>query len=801
MRLFLYGLLFLLSIRPVVAQDRVAQQMQWLAKAKPTTNLFVHFDKNVYANNEVAYFTGYLLKGAAHAVQQHRIMAVALIRTADNQVVLSDKFSMQNGLSFGSMTLPDSLLTGNYHFLVYTDKLSNGLPEAIFDQAITLKTNIDPAFKASMKLTQSSLGLSHQHQVLVSVTSKDNRFLPKPTTISYRYGQTQKIAKTDASGQLLISLPKQDELIDPNLYLKLKYEKDSSFISMALPQAKNRASVKFYPEGGNLVNGLPTNIGWEVKDQQQRPLTLQALLYQNGQVIDTIETGTYGIGKFKLSPKAGAQYTVKLVHDGVVDSLYHLPKAINSGLTLSISDAVVADTLALTLRTNADQKINIRIHNFRTTFINTPLDMGSNIRGVKIPLNQVNDGIAAITISDTLGRPLAERLFFAHYNHSEKIKVETDRQLYGQREKVNLKLKLDSVQKQGLISIAVVQDNRLAIDKMNDIETYTYLKNELNAMPVQVKGLPYKDKNYIEQLLLVKGWRRYTWQTLADINAQDTLTMVDSLSMTGLITKAGKTLTTPATLLAFDDQKMRTLTSTANGYFDFKNQELIMLKSKRNYIFLSDKDKYNYQLKINDQFKPWHEKLAKTTTFDEAVLPSLLTNNADLVLKGNEKAVRLKAVEVKSKKDNSMSYNSAPAGRTPFGGDYVCKNNILNCPNHVNDPGNRPAVEGRLYASNGVQRIYKQFPMAQADPAAIPFSGIHLHKEFYVSDYKDPQEPAFFSTIYWNYAAILNADKAAEISFYTSDIMGKFRIVVQGITNKDVIYAERYFEVKPKPVN
>ena len=40
--------------------------------------------------------------------------------------------------------------------------------------------------------------------------------------------------------------------------------------------------------------------------------------------------------------------------------------------------------------------------------------------------------------------------------------------------------------------------------------------------------------------------------------------------------------------------------------------------------------------------------------------------------------------------------------------------------------------------------------------------------------------------------------KETNLSFYTSDITGKFRIVVQGITSNDVIYGEHFFEVKPK---
>ena len=142
MRLLICCLLLLLGSRSLFAQDEIAQKIEWLGKAKPTTNLFVHFDKNVYSNNEIVYFTGYLIKEGKNPASTHKIMAVALIRNADSTVVIEDKFVIENGLSLGSLTIPDSLLTGNYRLLAYTDKLTNGVPDMMYEQPITIKTNI-----------------------------------------------------------------------------------------------------------------------------------------------------------------------------------------------------------------------------------------------------------------------------------------------------------------------------------------------------------------------------------------------------------------------------------------------------------------------------------------------------------------------------------------------------------------------------------------------------------------------------------------------------------------------------------
>ena len=156
----------------------------------------------------------------------------------------------------------------------------------------------------------------------------------------------------------------------------------------------------------------------------------------------------------------------------------------------------------------------------------------------------------------------------------------------------------------------------------------------------------------------------------------------------------------------------------------------------------------------------------------------------------------MKEVVITNKKDDSFNFARGKIGRNACG-DYVCVYNILNCRNHVTDGLNTQPVVGNYYMVNGRSIEYKECKVfARTDISFVQYKGINLPKEFYQSDYKDPNEPALFSTIYWNHATLLKANKESRLSFHTSDITGKFRIVVQGITNKDVIYAEHFFEVK-----
>jgi len=788
-------LLFLFTAYSTFGQTPIPEKMRWYGMANPSSTLFVHFDKNIYSNNETIYFTGYLVKSESTPINSHNILSVNLVREIDTTLILTEKFAMKNGLSLGSINLPDSIQTGNYRLVAHTDRMLNGKPEVAFIQQILIKTNIDPAFKANIKITELANDVNKTHKLLFSATTNDNRFLTKPINITYKYGDVIKKAKTDASGQVVMSLPQQNQIADPNVYVKLTSDKDTSYISMALPLAKNKASVMFYPEGGYRVDGLINTIGWEVKDQQKKPVALKALLYKNNQIIDTIETGSYGIGRFNIFNEPNANYTVKLVHDGFTDTTYTLPKAIQNSLALNIAKAVTTDTLAIGLRANGTKNLMIYIHNFKETFVAVPFTLNLAYRKIRIPLTEVPKGLATITITDSLNRPLAERIFFAHYDNKEKITINSDKQIYEPRAEITLSLGLNEAIKESLVSIAVVQENRIDQRKYNDIESYTYLTNELSTLPLNVKGLPIKDTDYLEQILLVKGWRRYSWQGLMAVAEADTIKNSTHLTMTGEVLRKGKTLKEPITLAVFGGDGLNVKKTSETGFFDFDTPELFTNGNKRTYLYPVSNNKFDFQIKINDQFVKLGQEI-KQLNMENGVLPSTLANNAELLIKGNEKAIRLREVVIK-KTSTAASFqfsNKGPYGPNPCG-DYVCKFNIFNCPNHTGDPENTQPIAGRSYTGHvGPYQECKVF--SSTDLEYTKFNGFHHPKEFYLDDHKDPAEPAFFSTIYWNYGMLLKTGQANTIKFHAGDIAGKFKVIIQGITKDDVVYADHTFEVK-----
>ena len=126
---------------------------------------------------------------------------------------------------------------------------------------------------------------------------------------------------------------------------------------------------------------------------------------------------------------------------------------------------------------------------------------------------------------------------------------------------------------------------------------------------------------------------------------------------------------------------------------------------------------------------------------------------------------------------------------------------IFNCPNHKGFANNTIPKVGRYYLIKG--RLTKYFgcvvPVVKDNADLLKtIEGIKYNKEFYGSDYSvlNPSQPEYYSTIFWKNLVRVSSLNPIQLSFYTSDITGSFKVIVEGITQNDVVHREMEFTVK-----
>ncbi|WP_346239087.1 hypothetical protein ABDK00_010145 [Niabella insulamsoli] len=91
----------------------------------------------------------------------------------------------------------------------------------------------------------------------------------------------------------------------------------------------------------------------------------------------------------------------------------------------------------------------------------------------------------------------------------------------------------------------------------------------------------------------------------------------------------------------------------------------------------------------------------------------------------------------------------------------------------------------------------------ELDPDATPvdYEGLQLQRSFYMPEYQqnkgDIRKPDFRSTLLWNPALLLQNGAATSVNISTSDLKGKYRITVHGLSENGVsFYGQQIIEVK-----
>lgn len=121
--------------------------------------LFVHTDKDVYLPGEILWFKVYGVDGNVHQADQLSKVAYIEILDHHQNAILQTKVVLKNGVGNGSIYLPVSIINGNYQFRAYTRWMKNFSPDFYFEKKITL---INPLKEIDLPVAKASTAIDVQ---------------------------------------------------------------------------------------------------------------------------------------------------------------------------------------------------------------------------------------------------------------------------------------------------------------------------------------------------------------------------------------------------------------------------------------------------------------------------------------------------------------------------------------------------------------------------------------------------------------------------------------------------------------
>ena len=288
----------------------------------------------------------------------------------------------------------------------------------------------------------------------------------------------------------------------------------------------SKVFVDFFPEGGYLVTGLPSNMAIKATDESGIGMQVKGVILIPGN--DTIlrfETNEKGFAKCLFTPLEGISYEARIQETGRGWQTFPLPEIEIHGYTMYLDDTD-PEFISVTVNSNlttAQSTCYLFVH-CRQTFIQALTSEFFNGKAIfKLPKSGIGEGISHFTIFNESRQPVMERLYFKRPEKLLKISVATNKKTFKTRELVTLdiesKLAGGAITESSLSASIVILDSNQS-DEADNIVHYLYLQSDLTRW-VESPGTYFgKDSGEMADLLmLTHGWRRFNWKEILSHNA------------------------------------------------------------------------------------------------------------------------------------------------------------------------------------------------------------------------------------------------------------------------------------------
>jgi len=300
----------------------------------------------------------------------------------------------------------------------------------------------------------------------------------------------------------------------------------SRVVGATLTVAQSDFDVTFFPEGGNLVEGVFNTVGFKGINRNGYPATVTGKIVDENDVeITSVQTFHAGMGVFTYMPETGKRYYLKCRNENGFEKQFVLP--LSNPLTCSLTIKQHKNRIAVGVQKSV-------------LYPTTTCYLLAHCRGNVLYFSEWNKqkeyivfekerfpaGVIQFVLLDEQMNLLSERLVFCK-NYSEiKVEFQTDKTVYEKREKVKTTLSLNDsngTQLDGHLSVAITDDKDIAVDSSTTILSTLLLSSDLKGFienPAWYLQDNPKSSTALDYLMMTHGWRRYNTTEVVKGNIQ-----------------------------------------------------------------------------------------------------------------------------------------------------------------------------------------------------------------------------------------------------------------------------------------
>ncbi len=502
---------------------------------------FLSTDKPLYRPGEKLYVRGVLLH---HATRQPfpagtEANAVIEIKGPKGDVVASGQVVSQESVVGFQWDVPQDQSGGEYT-ISFTYPHEGYTPaERKFD----IRAYRAPRLKSQIKFLRDGYGAGDT-VVATLHTERAEGGVPSgaPVTViarvdgmeAYR-GATQVDPEGNATARF--DLPPQIARGEGTLALVIEDGGVVETASKTIPILLQTVDLTMYPEGGDLVAGLPSRVYFEAFTPYGDPADLAGVVVDGeGTEVAQFRSEHEGRGRFTFTPELGKKYELRITEPAGIATTYPLPEVKENGAVITalenISSAGGDVNVAVGAAPAGEYIISLRQREKEISRQSLKLEPGKPQELALAPGQA--DGVLVVTVWSQSGQPLAERLVFRQPANALNIKVTANQEQYVPGGKAEVKVETtggDGKPISAMVGLTVTDESVLEmLDKRDQpprLPVMVLLENEVKDLADAHVYLDAENKDAplaVDLLLGVQGWRRFAvmnWEKLLEDHGDD----------------------------------------------------------------------------------------------------------------------------------------------------------------------------------------------------------------------------------------------------------------------------------------
>ncbi len=492
----------------------------------------VSTDKPIYRPGETVYVRSVLLHGATHAPlkSNNTVNSQIEIRSPKGDIVASGYAQSGDSVIGFKWSVPAEQPGGEYRIRFTFPWHGYAPAERKFD----IRAYRAPRLKSQIVFLRDGYGPGDEVGASLHVERAEGGFPAgaKVTAIARVDGQEVRKVQTAVGpkGNCTVSfkLPKNIARGEGSLAMIIEDGGVVETATKTIPILLQTIDLTMFPEGGDLVAGLPSRVYLEAKTPAKKPADLAGIVVDAaGTEVVKFRTSHEGRGRFDITPAKGGKYTLKITEPSGIRTTYPLPEVKGSGVIISAVDDLSGkgEHVRLKVASTKAEKLTVTLskREVEVSSVTTSVKPGVVSRIFLTPPKSA-DGVLVATVWDEEGNPLAERLVYRQPMESLKVSVKADKDAYVPGGRATLTVKATSGGKpvSAVVGITVTDDTVLEMIEKREqaprLPVMVLLEDEVRELSdahVYLDPDNPKAPLALDLLLGTQGWRRFAFMDAA----------------------------------------------------------------------------------------------------------------------------------------------------------------------------------------------------------------------------------------------------------------------------------------------